>query len=111
MWGIGSKWRGYYKQEKHPMRKSLALTLMLTAALGLAACDKKSEDKAQDAQQHAEQAQQKMDDAQSKMNDAAKENAKAAQDSADSQKAQAEEQNDAMKQKAPETAPVPAQKQ
>ena len=33
------------------MRKTLAIALMLTASLGLAACDKKSEDKAQDASQ------------------------------------------------------------
>lgn len=41
------------------MRKTFAVSLMLAAALGLAACDKKSEDKAQDANQHAEQAQEK----------------------------------------------------
>ena len=29
------------------MRKTLAISMMLAAALGLAACDKKSEDKAQ----------------------------------------------------------------
>lgn len=46
------------------MRKTLAIALMLTASLGLAACDKKSEDKAQDANQHAEQAQQDMNKAQ-----------------------------------------------
>ena len=57
------------------MRKTLAIALMLTASLGLAACDKKSEDKAQDANQHAEQAQQDMNKAQDKVNDAAKENA------------------------------------
>lgn len=54
------------------MRKTLAIALMLTASLGLAACDKKSEDKAQDANQHAEQAQQKMNEAQDKVNEAAK---------------------------------------
>jgi hypothetical protein len=92
------------------MRKSLALTLMLTAALGLAACDKKSEDKAQDAQGHAEQAQEKMDEAQSKMNDAAKENNEAAKDSNESTQAHINEQNEAMKKKAPETNPVDAPK-
>jgi outer membrane lipopolysaccharide assembly protein LptE/RlpB len=30
------------------MRKTLAISMMLAAALGLAACDKKSEDKAQE---------------------------------------------------------------
>lgn len=54
------------------MRKTLAIALMLTASLGLAACDKKSEDKAQDAAKHAEQAQQDMNKAQDKVNDAAK---------------------------------------
>lgn len=39
------------------MRKTLAISMMLAAALGLAACDKKSEDKAQDAAAHSEQAQ------------------------------------------------------
>ena len=54
------------------MRKTLAIALMLAASLGLAACDKKSEDKAQDANEHAEQAQEKMSEAQYKVNDAAK---------------------------------------
>lgn len=62
------------------MRKTLAIALMLTATLGLAACDKKSEDKAQDANQSAEQTQQKMTEAQDKVNEAAKENAEAAKD-------------------------------
>ncbi|MDI2594637.1 hypothetical protein NYP20_08485 [Pseudomonas sp. N3-W] len=73
------------------MRKTLAIALMLTASLGLAACDKKSEDKAQDANQHAEQAQQKMNEAQDKVNDAAKENAEAAKDQAESNDAAAKE--------------------
>jgi hypothetical protein len=29
-----------FHKEKHPMRKTLAIALMLTASLGLAACDK-----------------------------------------------------------------------
>ena len=62
------------------MRKPFAFALMLAAAMGLAACDKASEDKAQDAQQHAEQAQEKMGEAQDKMNEAAKENAEVAKD-------------------------------
>jgi hypothetical protein len=84
-----------FHQEKHPMRKTLAIALMLTASLGLAACDKKSEDKAQDANQHAEQAQDKMSEAQDKVNEAAKENADAA-------KAQAESNAAATKEAAPE---------
>jgi protein involved in sex pheromone biosynthesis len=89
-----------FTKEKHPMRKTLAIALMLTASLGLAACDKKSEDKAQDANQHAEQAQQKMNEAQDKVNDAAKENAEAAKDQAESNKAAAEE---SAKEAAPKT--------
>jgi GGDEF domain-containing protein len=72
-----------FTKEKHPMRKTLAIALMLTASLGLAACDKKSEDKAQD-----------------KVNDAAKENAEAAKDQAESNKAAAEE---SAKEAAPKT--------
>jgi hypothetical protein len=84
-----------FHQEKHPMRKTLAIALMLTASLGLAACDKKSEDKAQDAAKHSEQAQEKMSEAQDKVNEAAKENADAA-------KAQAESNAAAAKEAAPE---------
>ena len=73
------------------MRNTFAVALMLAATLGLAACDKKSEDKAQDATQHAEQAQEKMNEAQDKVNEAAKENAEAAKDQAESNKAAAEE--------------------
>ncbi|WP_460137092.1 hypothetical protein [Pseudomonas sp. S1_E04] len=78
------------------MRKTLAISMMLAAALGLAACDKKSEDKAQDAASHSEQAQQDMAKAQDKVNDAAKENADAA-------KAQAESNEAAAKEAAPAT--------
>ena len=78
------------------MRKTLAISMMLAAALGLAACDKKSEDKAQDAQSHSEQAQKDMAKAQDKVNDAAKENADAA-------KAQAESNEAAAKEAAPAT--------
>ena len=53
------------------MRKTLAIALMLTASLGLAACDKKSEDKAQEAEKHAEQAQQDMSKAQAESDAAA----------------------------------------
>jgi hypothetical protein len=81
----------YIHKEKHPMRKTFAIALMLAASLGLAACDKKSEDKAQDANQHAEQAQEKMNEAQDKVNEAAKENAEAAKDQAESNEAAAKE--------------------
>lgn len=74
------------------MRKTLAIALMLAASLGLAACDKKSEDKAQDANQHSQEAQQKMGEAQDKVNEAAKENTEAAQDQAESNKAATQEQ-------------------
>ena len=78
------------------MRKTLAISMMLAAALGLAACDKKSEDKAQDAAAYSEQAQKDMAKAQDKVNDAAKENADAA-------KAQAESNEAAAKEAAPAT--------
>ncbi|OUM22421.1 hypothetical protein B8W70_26875 [Pseudomonas sp. 1239] len=82
------------------MRKPIAFAVMLAAALGLAACDKASENKAQDAQEHAEQAQKKMDDAQDKMNDAAK-------DSAEAEQKRAEENNQAAPvTPAPEAAPA-----
>jgi hypothetical protein len=87
-----------------PMRKPFAFALMLAAAMGLAACDKASEDKAQDAQQHAEQAQEKMGEAQDKMNEAAKENAEAAKDQAEAQQKAAEEAAPATP--APEAAPA-----
>ena len=73
------------------MRKTLAISMMLAAALGLAACDKKSEDKAQDAAAHSEQAQKGMAKAQDKVNDAAKENAEAANAQAESNAAAAKE--------------------
>jgi hypothetical protein len=85
-----------FNKEKQPMRKTLAISMMLAAALGLAACDKKSEDKAQDAAAHSEQAQKDMAKAQDKVNDAAKENAEAA-------KAQAESNAAAAKEAAPAT--------
>jgi len=78
------------------MRKTLAISMMLAAALGLAACAQKSEDKAQDAAAHSEQAQKDMAKAQDKVNDAAKENADAA-------KAQAESNEAAAKEAAPAT--------
>ncbi len=73
------------------MRNTFAYALMLAATLGLAACDKKSEDKAQDAQSHAESAQKQMDKAQENVNEAAKENAEAAQDSAEAKQEAAKE--------------------
>ena len=60
---------------KNSVLKFTASALVIAATLGLAACDSKSEQKAQDAQAHQENAQQKMESAQAKVNDAAKENA------------------------------------
>ncbi|KNC12824.1 MULTISPECIES: hypothetical protein [Pseudomonas] len=90
------------------MRKTLAYSLMLAATLGLAACDKKSEDKAQDAAEHRQEAQEKMDSAQEKMNDAAKENAKANEAAAESNKAAAQEatKSDSSMPVAPGTTPA-----
>ena len=73
------------------MRKTLAISMMLAAALGLAACDKKSENKAQDAAADSEQAQKDMAAAQDKVNEAAKENGDAAKAQAESNKAAAQE--------------------
>jgi len=66
------------------VQKFFVGSLVLAAAIGLSACDSKSEDKAQQAQQHAEQAQDKM-------NDAAKESDKAAKAQGQSKEAAAEE--------------------
>jgi hypothetical protein len=77
--------------EHYPMMKALTCSLLLTAVFGLAACDKKSEDKAQEAQKHAEHAQEKMSDAQDKVKQAAKEDAEAAQDHAQAKEAAAQE--------------------
>ncbi|PBP52573.1 hypothetical protein [Pseudomonas syringae] len=73
------------------MLKLTASALTLAATLGLAACDSKSEQKAQDAQAHQEKSQEKMESAQDKVNEAAKENTEAAKDKAESKEAAAEE--------------------
>ncbi|RRV08044.1 hypothetical protein EGJ27_08245 [Pseudomonas sp. v388] len=73
------------------MSKVLAYALVLSASLGLAACDSKSEQKAQDAQAHTENAQQKVETAQDKMQDAKKENIEAGKDHAQAREARAEE--------------------
>jgi cell division protein ZapA (FtsZ GTPase activity inhibitor) len=48
--------------------KFTASALLIVATLGLAACDSKSEQKAQDAQAHQEKSQEKMESAQDKVN-------------------------------------------
>ena len=73
------------------MSRVLAYALVLSASLGLAACDSKSEQKAQDAQAHTENAQQKTETAQDHMQEAAKETAKAHEDHAEAREARAEE--------------------
>ena len=73
------------------MSKTLAYALVLCASLGLAACDSKSEQKAQDAQAHSENAQHKAATAQDKMQEAQKEDAEAAKDHAQAREAAAEE--------------------
>ncbi len=73
------------------MFKPLAYSLMIAATLGLAACDNKAEQKAQDAQQHAEKAADKMDAAQENMQQAAEHDAKAKDAATAAHKAQAEE--------------------
>jgi hypothetical protein len=73
------------------MSKVLAYALVLSASLGLAACDSKSEQKAQDAQAHTENAQQKVETAQDKMQEANKENVEAGKDHAQAREAAAQE--------------------
>jgi outer membrane biogenesis lipoprotein LolB len=73
------------------MSKALAYALALSASLGLAACDSKSEQKAQDAQAHTENAQQKTETAQEHLQDAQKETAEAHKDHAQAREAAAEE--------------------
>ena len=83
------------------MRKSFAYALMLAATVGLAACDKKSENTQQEANKAAQQSQESMQKAQEKVNDAAKESQEAAQ-----------KNNEAAQQRAQENAnqatPAPA---
>lgn len=62
------------------MQKSIAYSLLLAATLGLAACDKPSENKAEDARESAQDAQESMNDARESMNDAARESNEAAQE-------------------------------
>lgn len=88
------------------MRKSFAYALMLAASLGLAACDKKSENIQQDANKKAEQSQESMQKAQEKVNDAAKESQDAAQKNAEAAQQRANEGTPA-----PATTPATAPKQ
>jgi hypothetical protein len=57
------------------MHKPLTYALLLAATLGLAACDKASENKAEDAQESAQDAQESMQDSVEESNDAAQERA------------------------------------
>ncbi len=82
------------------MKKSLSYALMLAATLGLAACDKASENKQQDAQEHA-------NDAQKLRNDAAKEQSEAVKDANEANQKRAEEAAD-HNQTPPPAAPAPA---
>jgi len=53
------------------MHKPLTYALLLAATLGLAACDKASENKAEDAQESAQDAQESMQDSIEESTDAA----------------------------------------
>ena len=64
------------------MQKSVAIAIMLTATLGLAACDKPSEDKAEEAREAHSQAKESLNDAAEKQNEAARKEAEAAQERA-----------------------------
>jgi hypothetical protein len=61
------------------MNKTLACSLMLAVTLGLAACDKSADEKAEDAQESAQDARESMNDARESANDAARESNEAAQ--------------------------------
>jgi Flp pilus assembly protein TadB len=80
------------------MQKPFAYALLLAAALGLAACDKPSEDKAQDAQQSEQKAQEHM-------NEAAKESNQAAEERADAAQEHAKEAQDSTNNTAPQGSP------
>ena len=73
------------------MSKVLAYALVLSASLGLAACDSQSEQKAQNARAHTEKAQQKVEAAQDHMKEAGKQTAEAHKDHAEAREAAAEE--------------------
>lgn len=64
------------------MQKTLVYTLMLAATLGLAACDKASENKAEDARESAQDARESMNDAVKESNEAVQESAEAARERA-----------------------------
>jgi hypothetical protein len=71
------------------MTKALTLTLLLATAMGLAGCDKTSEDHVQDANKHVQESEQKQAEGQPKQ--AAEEKAQAEKDYAEAHKAQATE--------------------
>lgn len=73
------------------MRKSFAYALMLAATVGLAACDKKSENTQQEANKAAQQSQESMQKAQEKVNEAAKESQEAAQKNTEAAQQRAQE--------------------
>lgn len=66
------------EQWLRPMPKKLSLALLMLSALGLAACDKTSEDHVQKANEHTEAAAQKQ--AEGKPEQAAEEKAEAAEE-------------------------------
>ena len=57
------------------MQKTLAYAVMLAATLGLAACDKPSENAAQDAREAQSEARESMNEAAEERNEAAQERA------------------------------------
>ncbi len=71
------------------MTKAIMLPLLLAAALGMAGCDKTSEDHVQDANKHEQKSEQKQADG--KSNEAADEKAEAQKDYAEAHKARATE--------------------
>jgi uncharacterized lipoprotein NlpE involved in copper resistance len=95
---------GFIHEEKPLMQKSLAYALMLAATLGLAACDKPSEDKAEEAREAQSEAQESLNDAAEHSNDAARAAGEAAQE-------RAEENNEAAPTQPAIPAPPPAGQQ
>jgi len=75
------------------MQKTVAYAFMLAATLGLAACDKPSEDTREDAREAQAEARESMKDAAKHSNEAANLEAEAARERAEENREEAEEAN------------------
>jgi len=92
------------------MQKTIAYAFMLAATLGLAACDKPSEDAAEDAREAQSEAQESMNDAAEQSNEAIDKEAEAAQERAEENRDGADgmEPEDTMPAEPAAPAPAPA---